>query len=98
MFVIITNDCGDCDYLDDYDCRDCRDDRDTELCEDILFVLFLVFDNSTGCPKKESTIKQTKMAKHGRLVNIPKWSKRVQKGPKWSIRVFWTIRDPFGSL
>ena len=25
-----------------------------------------------------------KMAKHGRLVNVPKWSKRVQKGPKWS--------------
>ena len=24
-----------------------------------------------------------KMAKHGRLVNVPKWSKRVQKGPKW---------------
>ena len=23
-----------------------------------------------------------KMAKHGRLVNVPKWSKRVQKGPK----------------
>ena len=25
-----------------------------------------------------------KMAKHGRLVNAPKGSKRVQKGPKWS--------------
>ena len=25
-----------------------------------------------------------KMAKHGRLVNAPKWSKRVQKRPKWS--------------
>ena len=25
-----------------------------------------------------------KMAKHGRLVNSPKWSKRVLKGPKWS--------------
>ena len=25
-----------------------------------------------------------KMAKHTRLVNVPKWSKRVQKGPKWS--------------
>ena len=23
----------------------------------------------------------TKMAKHGRLVNTPKWSKRVRKGP-----------------
>ena len=49
IFVIITNDCGDCSYLDDYNCRDCRDDRDTELSEDIFF---LVFDNSTGCPKK----------------------------------------------
>ena len=28
-------------------------------------------------------IKQAKMAKHGRLVNIPKWSKGVQKGLKW---------------
>jgi len=25
-----------------------------------------------------------KMAKYGRLVNVPKWSKRVQKGPKRS--------------
>ena len=25
-----------------------------------------------------------KMAKHGRLVNAPKWSKGAQKGPKWS--------------
>ena len=25
-----------------------------------------------------------KMARNGRLVNAPKWSKRVQKGPKWS--------------
>ena len=24
-----------------------------------------------------------KVAKHGRLVNVPKWSKRVLKGPKW---------------
>ena len=24
-----------------------------------------------------------KMAKHGRLVNLSKWSKRVLKGPKW---------------
>ena len=34
--------------------------------------------------QKTAPIKQTKMAKHGRLVNIPKWSNRVQKGPKWS--------------
>ena len=25
-----------------------------------------------------------KMAKYGRLVNLSKWSKRVQQGPKWS--------------
>ena len=25
-----------------------------------------------------------KLAKHGRLVNAPKWSKGAQKGPKWS--------------
>ena len=25
------------------------------------------------------------MANHGRLFNVPKWSKKVQKGPKWSI-------------
>ena len=33
--------------------------------------------------QKNALIKQTKMAKHGRLVNIPKWSKGVQKGQKW---------------
>ena len=38
-----------------------------------------------------------KMAKHGRLVNTPKWSKRVQKGPKWSIKVLLTIWDPFSA-
>ena len=36
------------------------------------------------CTKKCAPIKQTEMAKHGRLVNIPKWSKGVQKGPKSS--------------
>ena len=36
-----------------------------------------------------------KIAKHGRLVNVPKWFKRVQKGPKWSTKVFLTIWDPF---
>ena len=36
-----------------------------------------------------------KMAKHGRLVNTPKWSKRVRKGPNWSTYVFFTICDPF---
>ena len=47
-----------------------------------------------------------KMAKHGRLVNVPKWSKRVQKGPKGSkmanlsvfdhLGPFWAHLDPFG--
>ena len=34
-----------------------------------------------------------KLAKLGRLVSIPKWPKRVQKGPKLSTQVFlfiWT--------
>ena len=39
-----------------------------------------------------------KMAKHGRLVNVLKWSQRVQKGPKWSTEVFLTIWDPFGPI
>ena len=34
-----------------------------------------------GVPKN-APIKQTKMAKHGGHVNIPKWSSGVQKGPK----------------
>ena len=33
------------------------------------------------------------MAKHGRLVNVPKWSKRVQKGLKWTTYLFL----PFGT-
>ena len=37
-----------------------------------------------------------KLAKHVKLVIVPKWSKRVQKGPKWSTQVFFTIWDPFG--
>ena len=44
-----------------------------------------------------------KMAKHDRLVNAPKWFKRVQMGPKWSALVFliiwdpvWIHLDPFG--
>ena len=82
IFVIITNDCGDCSYLDDYNCRDCRDDRDTELCEDILFVLFLVFDNSTGCPKKRVN---NKTNKNGQTWQACQHSNLVQKGPKWSI-------------
>ena len=39
-----------------------------------------------------------KRAKHGRLVNTPKWSKRVRKGPKWSTTVFLTIRNLFGPI
>ena len=42
------------------------------------------------------------MAKHDRLINIPKWSKGVQKGLKWSTKLFlaiwdlfWTRLDPF---
>ena len=38
----------------------------------------------------------SKIAKHGRLVNIPKWSKGAQKGPKWSTWKFLTIWDPCG--
>ena len=51
-----------------------------------------------------------KNAKHGRLVSTPKWSKRVQKGPKWSPKCFdrlgpllgpsgpfWTISDNWTS-
>ena len=34
-----------------------------------------------GIPKN-APIKQTNMAKHSRLVNLPKWSKGVQKGSK----------------
>ena len=39
-----------------------------------------------------------KMAKHGRLVNVPKPPKRVQKGLKWSTYMFLTIWDPLGPI
>ena len=39
-----------------------------------------------------------KMAKHGRPLNVLKWSEGVQKGPKWSTEVFLTIWDPFGPI
>ena len=39
-----------------------------------------------------------KMAKHDRLVNVPKWPKRVERGPKWSSQVFLIIWDPFGPM
>ena len=40
-----------------------------------------------------------KLAKHGSLVNVPKWSKWVQKGPKWSTQVLLTIwLGPFWGL
>merc|ERR1711894_826855 len=52
------------------------------------------------------TIFWTKLAKHGRPVSVPKWSKRVQKGPKGTKMVnlsvfdhlgpFWAHLDPFG--
>ena len=57
----------------------------------------------TGCPKKNAPIKQTKMAKHGRLVNIPKWCQRSPKGSEMAnLDVFdhlgpvWARLDPFG--
>ena len=34
----------------------------------------------TGCPKKNAPVKLTKMAKPGRLVNIPKGFKRARNG------------------
>ena len=39
-----------------------------------------------------------KLAEHGRLVNVPKWSKRVEKGTKWSklFLTIWDHLDPFG--
>ena len=44
----------------------------------------------TGCPKN-APIKQTKTVKHGRLVNIPKWSEMA------SLDVFYHW-DPFGPV
>ena len=38
------------------------------------------------------------MAKHGRLVNIPKWSKRVPNCQKHLGLPFWTFLDPIGPL
>ena len=46
----------------------------------------------TGCPKN-APIKQTKMVKHGRLVHIPKWSKRV-----WNGKILLVLMGPFGPL
>ena len=45
-----------------------------------------------------------KMAKHGRLVNVRKWSKRLQKGPMVNLSVFDHLGpflahlDPFGPV
>ena len=60
-----------------------------------------------GMARKWSILDQ-KLAKHGRPVNVPKWSKKIQKGPKWSLMVpndqkdfgwpFWSFLDPFGPL
>ena len=46
---------------------------------------FFFFDSHLDqTPMTPAPLKHTKMAKHGRLVNIPNWSKGAQKGPKWS--------------
>ena len=46
---------------------------------------FFFFDSHLDqTPMTPAPLKQTKKAKHGRLVNIPNWSKWIQKGPKWS--------------
>ena len=39
-----------------------------------------------GMARKWSILDQ-KLAKHGRPVIVPKWSKKIQKGPKWSLMV-----------
>ena len=75
-----------------------------EMCfVDIKTTTTNVSHNIQGVLKKNAPIKQTKMAKHGRLANLPKWSKVVQSGPKGSELVnldvfdnlgpFWTISD-----
>ena len=43
--------------------------------------------------QKKSTIKPTKIAKHVRLVNIPKWSKGVRNGKP---RCFWQLGTLLG--
>ena len=37
-----------------------------------------------------------KMVKHGRFINVPKWYKMVQKGPRYQYNCF--DRDPFGLI
>ena len=62
----------------------------------ILIVYICCCCISTGCPKKNEPVKQTKIAKHGRLVNIPKWFKRVQNGQPRCFWPFGTILGPYG--
>ena len=52
---------------------------------------------NTGCSKKR-TKKQTKMAKHVMLVNVPNWSKGVQRVWNGQPRCFLTISVPFGPI
>ena len=52
------------------------------------------------CPKN-APIKQTKMAKYGRCVNVPKWSKRVRNGkPRcfWQFGTFWGPSGHFWTI
>ena len=51
---------------------------------DVVMSLFLLWGQPfmTGDGPK-MVLFGPKMAKHGRPANVPKWSKRVQKGPKW---------------
>ena len=50
---------------------------------DESFFYFGVHCSWLGIAKKKVHF-GPKLAKHGRLVNAPKWSKGAQKGPKWS--------------
>ena len=74
---------------------------------DVVMSLFLLWGRPviTGDGQKMVHF-GPKTAKHGRLVNAPKWSKRVQKGSKGTKMVnlsifdhlgpFWSHLDPFG--
>ena len=46
--------------------------------------------------EKDAPIKQTKKARHGRLVNIPKWSEMVNLVVFDHLGPFWAHLDPFG--
>ena len=52
-----------------------------EMCfVDIKTTAMNVSQNVQGVPKKNAPIRQTQIAKHGRLANVPKWSERVRIG------------------